>query len=160
MCLENIHDFGHSEEQPPTISVDCRISEHSPQSVPWHQVSRRSRNYQTGLWREGPSTKKNNHAEKRKATGPSTKKIRHLPHLSEGRPPTALIHQLACMIDGGNLSSSPIKGRLKAQKKDHRKLENLHIFLLLLLHCIIGKRIKAVLGIAEGIQDYGITCCG
>ncbi|KAL8504364.1 hypothetical protein ACS0TY_022911 [Phlomoides rotata] len=49
MCLENIHDFGHSEEQPPTMSAYGTILEHSPQSVPWHQVSRRSRNYQTGF---------------------------------------------------------------------------------------------------------------
>ncbi|KAL8538490.1 hypothetical protein ACS0TY_000481 [Phlomoides rotata] len=47
MCLENIHDFGHSKERPPTMSEDGTISEHLPQSVSWHQVSRRSRNYQT-----------------------------------------------------------------------------------------------------------------
>ncbi|KAL8508699.1 hypothetical protein ACS0TY_019088 [Phlomoides rotata] len=49
MYLEKIHDFGHSEERPPTMSVDGTISEHSPQSIPWHQVSKRSQNYQTGF---------------------------------------------------------------------------------------------------------------
>ncbi|KAL8514294.1 hypothetical protein ACS0TY_013417 [Phlomoides rotata] len=44
---QNIHDYGHSEERPLTMSADGTISEHSPQSIPWHQISKRSANYQT-----------------------------------------------------------------------------------------------------------------
>ncbi|KAL8531126.1 hypothetical protein ACS0TY_007949 [Phlomoides rotata] len=47
MYLENTHDFGHSKERPPTMTTNGTISEHSSQSVPLHQVSKRSQNYQT-----------------------------------------------------------------------------------------------------------------
>ncbi|KAL8518771.1 hypothetical protein ACS0TY_009942 [Phlomoides rotata] len=49
MCLENIHDFGHSKERAPTMSTNGIISEHSPQFVPMHQASEKSQNYQTGF---------------------------------------------------------------------------------------------------------------
>ncbi|KAL8477469.1 hypothetical protein ACS0TY_029673 [Phlomoides rotata] len=46
------------------MSADGTISEHSPQFVPLHQASGKSRNYQIGHWK---------HAEKVKEGGPSTK---------------------------------------------------------------------------------------
>ncbi|KAL8549403.1 hypothetical protein ACS0TY_008294 [Phlomoides rotata] len=48
-CLENIHEFGHSNEWAPTMSVDGIISEHSLQLVLLHQASGKSHNYQTGF---------------------------------------------------------------------------------------------------------------
>ncbi|KAL8516239.1 hypothetical protein ACS0TY_014776 [Phlomoides rotata] len=74
MCLENIHDSGHSEERPLTKSADGMISEHSPQSVPWHQISKKSANYQTGWFCCYP--------EKQATTpnaDPATQEIRPLP---------------------------------------------------------------------------------
>ncbi|KAL8554587.1 hypothetical protein ACS0TY_002684 [Phlomoides rotata] len=47
MYLENIHDFGRLKEQAPTMFADGTISEHSPQSVPLHQDSGKSRNFLT-----------------------------------------------------------------------------------------------------------------
>ncbi|KAL8507609.1 hypothetical protein ACS0TY_018227 [Phlomoides rotata] len=48
MCLENIHDFGYLKERTPSRFADGMDSEHSPQFVPLHQFSRKSRNFQTG----------------------------------------------------------------------------------------------------------------
>ncbi|KAL8553346.1 hypothetical protein ACS0TY_001863 [Phlomoides rotata] len=45
MCLENIHDFGHSKEQIPLMFADGTHLELSPESVLLHQVSEKSQNY-------------------------------------------------------------------------------------------------------------------
>ncbi|KAL8484138.1 hypothetical protein ACS0TY_026727 [Phlomoides rotata] len=48
MCRESIHDFGHSKERIPLMFAYSTDLEHSPQFVLLHQVSEKSRNFQTG----------------------------------------------------------------------------------------------------------------
>ncbi|KAL8509274.1 hypothetical protein ACS0TY_016463 [Phlomoides rotata] len=102
------------------MSADGTISEHSPQSVPWHQVSRKSRNYQTGF---GPL-----HEEISTTTPNSWPKDDK---------------------DGRLISS--IKGDQSSEERTSKIRESTHLspFSSPL------KQIKVVLGIAEGIQDYG-----
>ncbi|KAL8555349.1 hypothetical protein ACS0TY_003237 [Phlomoides rotata] len=49
MCLENIHDSGHSKEPTRLPSIDGTSLEPSPQYEQLHQNFERSQNYQIGV---------------------------------------------------------------------------------------------------------------